>query len=119
MSLYKKEEIFPGSILKNFIENKFDGVFRLIEPAGEEMSEMEHDRSPVIVKRRWLVEFVGEEGLSGGERFTQANQKGKRTHRTIRFVAGKFRNLHKKYQYLHPTEGNRDWDIDSFVFDCF
>lgn len=112
--IFDKNDVFPGSILRNEIDGKFDGVFRLIEPAGDEMSEMEHDRSPVVVKRRWLVEFVGEEGLSGGERFTQANQKGKRTHRTIRFVAGKFRNLHKKYQYIHPTSSNNDFMLDEF-----
>lgn len=117
--MLKKEEVRPGAIVRIEINGVFDGYVKLIEPAGKEFAEMETDTSPVVVKRRWLVEYVDEGGLTGSERFTQAVLKGKRTHRNIKFVAGAFSQVYKRYTYIEPKPSNGDYLTDDDINDIF
>lgn len=98
--IYKKDEVFPGSMLRIDLNGVFEGYATLIEPAGAIFTEMERDHSPVIVSRRWLVEFVPfseELSLSSSEKITQINVAGVKTHRIIKFVAGNFSKTNKVY----------------------
>lgn len=122
----RENEVIPGSIHRIEIDGVFDGYVRLIEPDGQQLSEMASDFSQVVVARRWLVEFVSPEEvpdkLSRKNRMTQFNQKGRRTHRIIRFAAGNFYEVHTRYSGAgeRVNEDNiPDTLIDKFVGNSF
>lgn len=119
--VYKESEVVPGAILKIEIEGVFDGYVRLLEPAGQQLSEMFSDHSQVVVSQRWHVEFVPLEEvkmrLSNKNRLTQINQKCRRTHRNIKFVAGNFYDCHTRFSGIgesYPEVEGEDPRLDDF-----
>lgn len=120
--IYEKDEIHPEAVVR-IADPVFEGYAILISADGELFSEMESDLSRVTVAQRWRVQFLPvkpELQLTISERFTQAAQKERITHRVIRFNAGCFTTAYKKYGGEQSDDSiDRDLLPDIFLFDSF
>jgi hypothetical protein len=92
----KEDEVFEGSIVPMYLNDKFEGYGQLVEIAGDRISFMDlkndEDDGIVCVRQRWLIEWVNPNRLedykiSYRKRWNQRYLKGGRTHRYIKYIA--------------------------------
>lgn len=106
MTYLKEEAIVPGSMLRLEHKGQFEGYAKLIEPTDEGMTQRRSDNAPLIVKQRWLIEWMPvdkiAEFLSPSDRITQITLKNRRTHRNILYLAA-------------PTRREDSYSIDNNV----
>lgn len=88
-------EVYETSIVKIEHGTSFEGYARLIRAEGLAMPFMDPEEKRVLIRQRWLIEWVGLDDISSikltsAERFTQLSQQGHRTHRDVEHYAGPY-----------------------------
>jgi len=97
MKYFEKSAIAEGKLVMLTRKDRYEGWCELIEPVDEGMTFYEGNK--LLLKQRWLVEWVAvdriQDFLQDGDRITQHNLAGKRTHRTIIYVSPRRPDRHK------------------------
>lgn len=91
-SYLKASQVGEDRVVLITRKGKFEGWARLIETDEDGLTFYEGET--LLIKQRWLVEWLDvklvRDFLSPGDRLTQINLAGNRTHRNIVYLADRF-----------------------------